>query len=253
MRSHVGNDARGAIALGETLEQRGSRSLAWAVHAFTASGAVVALLAVLAAARGEFTDAVLWMLVGLVIDAVDGTLARKVGVSFWLPDFDGRRLDDLVDFLGYVFVPALFLVWTDSVPHWAWAALPVLASAYGFSQGDAKSEDHFFVGFPSYWNVVAIYAWALPISPPVTVAWLIVLSFAVFVPFKYLYPSRMRFLFWTTNLGAVVWTAVIAAAISWPEELAHLHLIEFSLLYPAYYMAVSAWLGGMQRRARKET
>ncbi|MBW2240759.1 MAG: CDP-diacylglycerol O-phosphatidyltransferase [Deltaproteobacteria bacterium] len=236
--------------MGDELEQRGSRSLAWAVHAFTASGAVAALLAVLAAARGDFQASALWMLVSLSIDAVDGSLARKVGVSVWLPDFDGRRLDDIVDFLGYVFVPALFLVWTDSIPHWGFAALPILASAYGFSQGDAKSDDHFFVGFPSYWNVVAIYAWALPISQAVTVGWLIFLSIAVFVPLKYLYPSHMRYLFWTTNLGAGAWTCVVAAGIAWPEKLAHLHLIELSLLYPAYYIAVSLWLGGMQRRAR---
>ncbi|MCP5059257.1 MAG: CDP-diacylglycerol O-phosphatidyltransferase [bacterium] len=238
--------------MGDQLERKGSRSQAWAVHAFTASGAVASLLAVLAAARGDFQTAALWMLVSLSIDAVDGSMARKVGVSVWLPDFDGRRLDDIVDFLGYVFVPALFLVWTDSIPHWGFAALPILASAYGFSQGDAKSDDHFFVGFPSYWNVVAIYAWALPVSQVVTVGWLIFLSIAVFVPLKYIYPSHMRYLFWTTNLGAGAWTCVVAAAIAWPEKLAHLHLIELSLLYPAYYFAISLWLGGMQRRARKK-
>ena len=69
----------------------------------------------------------------------DGALARKVGVSRVLPGFDGRRLDDLVDFLNYVIVPAVFLVATGLLPHWAWAAAPVLASAYGFSHVQAKT------------------------------------------------------------------------------------------------------------------
>ncbi len=234
--------------MAEAQARKGSLALAWAVHALTASGAVVALVATLAAARGDLPAAALWMLVALAIDSVDGTLARAARVAELLPGFDGRRLDDLVDYLNYVIVPALFLVFAGCVPHWGWVALPVLASAYGFSQSDAKTEDHFFLGFPSYWNVVAIYAWALGLTPWVTVAWLVGLTIAVFVPLKYLYPSRMAFLFYTTNAGAALWTAVVAAAIAWPERLGHLHLIELSLLYPAYYVAVSIWLGGLQRR-----
>lgn len=226
--------------------------LAWGVHLFTASGAVVAVASTLAAARGDFDVAVLWMLFALFIDSVDGTLARRFRVKEFIPGFDGRTLDDLVDYLNYVIVPALFLVWADCVPHWSWAALPVLASAYGFSQTDAKTEDHFFLGFPSYWNVVAIYAWALDVTHGVMVAWLIALSVAVFVPLKYLYPSRMRFLFWLTNLGGMTWCLVVAAAVAFPDRLGGWPVIEASLLYPAYYVGVSMWLGGLQRRARKQ-
>jgi len=223
-------------------------ALAWAVHAFTASGAVVALAATLAAARGDFRVSALWMLVALAIDAVDGSLARRARVAEVLPSVDGRRLDDLVDYLNYVVVPALFLVWLGAVPHWLFTALPVLASAYGFSQNEAKTGDHFFLGFPSYWNVVAIYALSLDLSGPTMVAWLVGLSVAVFVPVKYLYPSRMRFLYWTTNGGALVWMAVMAAALAFPQRAERLHLVELSLLYPAYYVGLSLWLGGLQRR-----
>ncbi len=222
--------------------------LAWAVHAFTASGAVVAVAATLAAARGEFRVSALWMLVALAIDAVDGSLARRARVAEVLPAVDGRRLDDLVDYLNYVVVPALFLVWLGAVPHWLWTSLPLLSSAYGFSQNEAKTGDHFFLGFPSYWNVVAIYALTLEVSGTTMVAWLMGLSVAVFVPIKYLYPSRMRLLYWTTNGGALVWMALVAVALAFPERAGRLHLTELSLLYPAYYVALSLWLGGIQRR-----
>jgi phosphatidylcholine synthase len=188
------------------------------------------------------------MLLAMSIDAIDGTLARKARVAELIPSFDGRRLDDLVDYLNYVVVPALFLVWAGCVPHWAWTVLPVVASAYGFSQADAKTEDHFFLGFPSYWNVVAIYAYSLEISPPWLVAWLVGLSIAVFVPLKFVYPSQMRFLYWTTNLGALAWCLVLAATLAFPEPLAGAHLVELSLLYPAYYVGISIWLGGLRRR-----
>ena len=208
----------------------------------------MALLAILAAARGDFQASCLWMLLAMFIDSVDGTLARKARVAELLPSFDGGRLDDLVDFLNYVVVPCLFLVWADCVPHWSWAALPAVASAYGFSQADAKTEDHFFLGFPSYWNVVAIYAWTLEVSHPWMVAWLVGLSFSVFVPLKYLYPSRMRVLYWTTNLGGLIWSGTVATAIAFPERFMDLPLIELSLVYPVYYVVVSMWLGGLQRR-----
>ena len=224
-------------------------AFAWSVHAITASGAVIALLTAVAASRGEFEEAILWMLLALFVDSVDGTLARRARVKELIPSFDGRTLDDIVDFLNYVIVPALFMIWAGSVPHWGWAALPVVASAYGFSQADAKTDDHFFLGFPSYWNVVAIYAYTLDVSGAAMVAWLVGLSVAVFVPLKYLYPSRMRFLFWTTNLGGLIWSWVVAFAIAFPDRVGDFPLIKLSLLYPAYYVAVSIWLGGMQRRS----
>jgi len=221
--------------------------LAWGVHLLTASGAVIGVVSLLAIAAGDFNRAALLMLAALAIDSVDGTLARRVGVSEVLPEVDGRRLDDLVDYLNYVIVPAVFLVWSGGVSSWGWAALPVLASAYGFSQAQAKTEDHFFLGFPSYWNVVAIYVWALEVTPGVAAAWLTGLSAAVFVPIKYVYPSHMTVLLRTTNLGAGVWVLVLAAAIAFPERLGHLPLIKLSLAYPLYYVGISLWLGGLRR------
>lgn len=222
--------------------------MAWSVHGLTASGAVVAILALLAAAAGDFREAALWMLLALAIDSVDGTLARRARVSEVLPGIDGRRLDDIVDYLNFVVVPAVFLVWSGVVPHWLFAALPVAASAYGFSQADAKTPDHFFLGFPSYWNVVALYLWKLELSPEAAAAWIAGLSAAVFVPLKYVHASRMTRLARTTNLAAAVWIAVLAAAIAWPERLGRWPIVELSLLYPAYYLGLSLWLGGLGGR-----
>jgi phosphatidylcholine synthase len=143
---------------GAAAAQTARRARAFGVHVFTASGAIVALLAMRATAAGDLDQAVLWMLAALFIDGIDGTLARRWDVGRLVPQVDGRRLDDIVDYLNYVVVPAFFLIQAELVPAWAWVALPVLASAYGFARSDAKTADHYFLGFPSYWNVVAIYA-----------------------------------------------------------------------------------------------
>jgi len=228
-----------------------ARAAAWAVHVFTASGAVVGLLALLAAAAGDFRAAALWMVLALAIDGVDGTLARQARVKEVVPGIDGRRLDDIIDYLNYVVVPVAFLYWLGAIDSPLVAAAPILASAYGFSQADAKTDDHFFVGFPSYWNVVAIYVWAFEFGSGVTAALLLLLSAAVFVPLKYVYPSQMRSLWWSTNLGAGVWTLVVAAAIALPAFAAGWHLWEVSLLYPAWYVALSFWMGGLAHRENR--
>ncbi len=222
--------------------------LAWGVHLFTASGAVVGVLALLAIHVGDLRAAVLWMLLAMAIDSLDGSMARAVGVSRLLPHFDGRRLDDIVDYLNYAIVPCVFLVAGGMLPHWWAAAPPILASAYGFSQVEAKTQDDFFLGFPSYWNVIAIQAWLLEV-PPLPLA-VIVAGFAllVFVPLKYVYPSKMR-AFKRTTYGL---TAAAAAAVAWcalePERARELRVPELTLLYPAWYFGISLWLGGFAQR-----
>jgi phosphatidylcholine synthase len=224
------------------------RWLAWGIHLFTASGALVGILALLAIERGDLQRAALLMLLAMAIDSLDGSMARAVGVARLLPRFDGRRLDDIVDYLNYVVVPCVFLVAGGLVPHWAAVAPPILASAYGFSQVDAKTEDDFFLGFPSYWNVIAIYAWLLEPDPATTAAIVAGFSALVFVPFRYVYPSKLRVLRRTTY----ALTAAAAVAITWavlaPERARALRVPEVMLLYPAWYFGLSFWLGGLRRR-----
>lgn len=220
------------------------RAAAWGVHAYTASGAVIAFLALAAVGEQRFADVFRWLGVALAIDCTDGTLARAVGVKRVLPYYDGARLDDIVDYLTYVMVPVMMLYEAGFFPagHTRWvAAGPLLASAYGFCRSDAKTDDHYFRGFPSYWNVVAFYAYALRISPDVTAAWVLILSLLVFAPVKFLYPSRApRFRDLSLGLGAV-WGGVMTYAV-WTLPETPALLLWASLAYPAYYCGMSFWL-----------
>jgi phosphatidylcholine synthase len=214
---------------------------AWGVHLLTASSAPAGVLAILAAERGEAATAMGWMAYTIAIDSIDGTLARAVGVKTVLPFFDGTRLDDLVDYFTYVIVPALFLLHVDVLPARAAvpvALCPVLASAYGFCRTDAKTSDHYFTGFPSYWNVVAFYLYTLGWPRAVNAAVLVLFSLAVFVPIRYVYPSRTTTLRGVTIALGVVW----GAAVLW--ALAHLDrvpraLVLASLAFPVYYVGLS--------------
>ncbi len=210
---------------------------AWGVHLYTASSAVFGVWTILAMFEHEYRLAIYLMLLTLVIDSTDGALARAVKVRERTPRFDGRRLDDIVDFFTYVLVPSCLLVEADLLPHPMWVAVPVLASCYGFSQTDAKTEDNCFLGFPSYWNVVAIYGYLMEVQPDTLLAIVLVLSAGVFVPLRYLYPSRTRFLRPLTLAVLGVWII----AFSWiavrpdPDPL----WLRVSLLGPAYYMGLS--------------
>ena len=125
---------------------------AWLVHLYTASGALAGFFSTLAIFAGDYRQALLWMVAATFIDATDGVLARRARVKERTPGFDGGRLDDIVDYVTFVFVPALFLYQSGALPYgWAGgvAAAILLSSAYGFAAADAKTNDHFFTGFPS--------------------------------------------------------------------------------------------------------
>ncbi len=220
-------------------------ALAWSVHLLTASGTVVAYLAWCAIVAGRFGHAFRWLAVAMLIDCVDGTFARAVEVKRVLPFFDGTKLDDVIDYLTYVFLPVVLLrearLLPDGVVGLACAAVALLASAYGFCRTDAKTADHYFRGFPSYWNVVAFYALALRLSPAATAAWVVALGALIFAPLKFLYPSRApRFRRLTLALGAA-WGALMVPTV-WLTPDAPAALVWASLLYPAYYVGMSFWL-----------
>ena len=221
-----------------------SLGLAWLVHLYTALGAVAAFFSVLAIEQGDFRQALFLMALAVVIDASDGTLARAARVKELIPWFDGDLLDELVDYFNYVIVPCLFLVRAGLLPpHDAWwlAPLPLLASAYGFCQKNAKTADYFFLGFPSYWNILVFYLYLLKTPLWVNAFLVIGLSALVFVPIKYIYPSRSpRFRIQTNLLGAM-WALIIFYLIyALPESSPALAFA--TLIFPAYYTALSLWL-----------
>ena len=164
---------------------------AMGVHLLTASGAVFGFFALLEIQRENLALAMVFMLASLAIDSIDGLMARRLAVEEFAPQIDGRRLDDIVDYLNFVIVPCVFMWQASSVLAPAWLAIPILASAFGFSQKHAKTDDNFFLGFPSYWNVLAFYLWLLDFSALAGTLWIVGLGIAVFIPYKYLYPSRL--------------------------------------------------------------
>jgi len=255
---------------------RGVRqALAWGVHLYTALGLVCAAaiaVCVVEGSAGSFRAAFAWMLVACLIDATDGALARAASVKKVLPGFDGRRLDDIIDFLTFTFLP-LFLLWRAEVlpPGWqAWLLVPLIASAYGFCQTDIKTADGYFLGFPSYWNLVAFYLYALhtyvaPLPPGMVVAVLVGLAVLTFVPTRYLYPSQRGRLNQVTCLLGGVW-AVVLLVVLWrlpggpervpervPERAADgltRGLLVASLAFPVYYLGMSFVVDRRLRRSR---
>jgi phosphatidylcholine synthase len=222
---------------------------AWSVHLYTAMGLVVsgAIVCNLVSDQpNRFRNAFLLMALGIAIDATDGWFARRVRVKDVLPGFDGRRLDDLVDFLNYTFLPLLLIYQAGLLPaaQSAWLLVPLVASAYGFCQVSAKTEDGYFLGFPSYWNLVAFYIYAL--APPTwaTLALLVVFSVLTFVPTRYLYPTQPGSLNrFSAALGAVWGAFLVSIVWNWtdkPHDADRAQgLISLSLAYPVYYLVVS--------------
>jgi phosphatidylcholine synthase len=228
------------------------KAFAWLVHAYTAAGLLAAAAMAVFIVRGgddSFRWAFMMMVVATAIDSTDGWLARKARVKEVLPDFDGRTLDDLTDFHTYTSMPLLLMWRAQILPgHFAWFLLvALLASAYGFSRADAKTPDGFFLGFPSYWNVVAFYLYLL--SPP---AWfsasvVIVCSILTFVPMRYLYMTRGGPFAKVMLATGTVWAAMTAVIILRPaSERRTLGLI--SLAYPLLYVALS-WIVTASRKS----
>ena len=215
--------------------------LAWLVHAYTASGAVLALLSLSAITLGRFRTAFVLLFWAVIVDSTDGWLARAADVSRRTPGFDGRRLDDLIDYLTYVFVPGFLIhaagLLPSAVSLWI-VAFVLLSSAYGFSHVEAKTPDHLFTGFPSYWNIAAFYLYAAGLPRPANAAILAALATLVFLPIRYVYPSRTPTLLWFTNAFCVVWGAVVLWMI-WRLPDVSGRLLAGSLAFPVYYAALS--------------
>lgn len=218
------------------------RAFAWAVHFYTALGAALGLLAIHFAAVGDFRSAFIAMAIATAIDSSDGPLARWFKVKARVPTFDGALLDNIVDFLTYTVAPVFLVLRAGLVradfAGLALAAFVVVASAYGFCQKEAKTEDNYFLGFPSYWNLVAFYLYCLNL--PLWMNYAVLLGFALltFVPIKYIYPNRTEPLRPLTIALGLVWGVVtLALLLSLPEV--NSALLYASLGFVAYYLIAS--------------
>jgi len=215
---------------------------AWGVHFYTALGAVIGFLALEATSRGRFGLAFGWMALATFIDSTDGALARRVRVKQVLPQFDGALLDNIVDYLTFVVVPIVLAYQAGLVPAGAWGlficSLPLLASGYQFCQVDAKTDDDFFKGFPSYWNIVVFYLYVLQTPPWINIGALVLFSILVFVPILYLYPSKNPTARRTTWALGAIWAAcTIALLAQFPTP--SLTLAWLSTFFPIYYVGLS--------------
>ena len=222
---------------------------AWLVHIYTSLGTICAFFGTLAVFEGEYRASFLWMVLATAIDSTDGLFARRARVKEMLPGFDGARLDDIIDYLTFVFLPLLLLYHSGCLPsRWApaVASTVLLSSAYGFGSTDAKTSDHFFTGFPSYWNVAALYLYAAALPPRINAVVLLLLSALVFVRIGYVYPSRLPVLRTTTVTLGLVWGVLVVAIIMTLPDVSG-WLLAVSLFYPVYYTVLSLVLQG--RRA----
>ena len=224
---------------------------AWAVHVYTAIGAALAMVTVMAAIEGDTVRA-LWLgLAAMVVDGTDGALARQLQVKRLVPWFDGALLDNIVDYLTYAFTP-MVLLWTtgylgDGALATVLAVVPLLASAYQFCRVDAKTADHLFLGFPSYWNVVAFYIVVFDLDVPAVAVLLAVCAVLVFVPVGYVYPSRTVLLRRLTLGLTALWLvsyAVLLSQVPSPDAL----WLAVSLAYVVYYVGLSLYLTARRPR-----
>ncbi len=224
---------------------------AWFVHFYTALGLVMALLATLAISRGRAFEAALWIALAMAIDGTDGNMARAWEVKKYAPTFDGRKLDDITDYLTYTFIPVFFMHQFAIVSGgWRWTLFAVLlASAYGFCNTRAKTEDGFFTGFPSYWNAVALYLFWLQFPNWLSGTLLLVLALFTFIPMKFISFNQTRPLRKTDRILFAVWAVVLVYLLANFEAPDH-RMLYFSLFYPVFYFAASAWLHWQTGRSR---
>ncbi len=230
---------------------RSRRVAGWAVHLYTALGSVIGLLALLAGARGDVQEAFLWLCAALAVDASDGALARLVGVKEVVPEYDGAELDDIVDYLNFVVVPVFLMLQMGLLSGplgYATGGAALLSSAYRFCHADAKTPDHFFTGFPSYWNIVAFYLFVFDVGPGVGALVIGVLAVLVFAPLRFVYPSRTIFLRPLTLGLGLVWSVLgLMTLASLPERATG--LAAASLFYPIYYTGLSLYMQSTGKHA----
>ncbi len=221
------------------------------VHALTASGAGCGLVALVAAAEGREKAAFLWLCVALAIDGIDGPLARTFDVRRLVPSIDGALLDNVVDYLTYVVVPAVLVHRSGLLPagtDLVAAAWMCIVSAVQFAHVEAKTKDGLFRGFPSCWNVVALYLVVLRPAPAISLGLIALLGALSFAPVYCVYPNRLSVLRRTTIALTAAWLVSLVLIVSRLPSSAP-WLTGLSLAYVAYYAALSLALTLRRRTA----
>ncbi|MEO1346180.1 MAG: CDP-alcohol phosphatidyltransferase family protein [Pseudomonadota bacterium] len=204
---------------------------ALSVHLFTATGAVFAMLAMLAAVDEKWSLMFLWLVVAFFVDGIDGPLARHYEVKRYAPQFDGNLLDMIIDYLTYIFIPAFALFKSGLLPGWTgWVAIIIITftSVMYLADTRMKTKDNSFSGFPACWNMVVLVAFAIEPNFWITLVWVTALAITMFIPFKFVHPVRTERWRVITLPMALAWT-FFAGWAAWvdfhPESWAHWGLV----------------------------
>ena len=224
---------------------------AFGVHCYTCLGLVLACLAVLALEDHNVRAFLIYLWLAVFVDATDGAIARSFEVKKVYPSFHGERLDDIVDYITYVFLPALGLIKFGVLPgNLAFIAfLPLMASAYGFCQERSKTEES-FVGFPSYWNIIFFYLYIFSVPFLGVVSIIVLFSVLVFVPVHYIYPSKTKKMRQTTIFLSVLYAAAVGGVCAFPHAAWAEEVALASLLFPGYYFVLSGVYNFSKHRVR---
>jgi phosphatidylcholine synthase len=212
-----------------------ARLKALSVHLLTGTGAVLAMLAMLAASDEKWSLMFLWLVVALIVDGIDGPLARRYHVKANWPTYDGVLLDLIIDYLTYVFIPAFALFKSDLLPGWTgWCAIIVItyASAIYFCDTRMKTKDNSFAGFPACWNMVVLVLFALKPGPLTVLVIVLALAVTMFTNLKFIHPVRTDRWHWL-NIGMALGWVGFAGWAAWvdfdPKTWAHWGLVVTSL------------------------
>lgn len=216
------------------------KAAAYGVHLFTALGAGLGLWALILTYNGYYQETVWVLAVAAIIDSVDGALARLTQTKEHAPFIDGALMDNIVDFITWTIAPLLWIFATMSIPVWV-LLICAIASVFGFSNTRAKTEDHFFLGFPSYWNIVVFYIFLLNLPTVFASAILLMFAFVTFLPIKFVYPSRTQYLRPLTLILGALFTLQLLAMLYYFDQSSPL-LIYSSFIFPFYYFGLSFYV-----------
>lgn len=168
---------------------------AMSVHLLTASGAVFAMFALLAAAQENWNTMFLWLIVAFIVDGIDGPLARKFDVITHAPRYDGSLLDLIVDYMTYAFIPAFALYWSEILPGWlglCTIGIITFTSAIYFVDTNMKNKEHYFVGFPGCWNMFVLVVFVTNLDKIFIITGVIILSTSMFLPLLFIHPTKTK-------------------------------------------------------------
>ena len=195
---------------------------AWAVHGFTGSGAVLGFLSIISILNNDLVGAFLWLGLALLIDGIDGTIARKIDVTNKTPNIDGSTLDNVIDYLNYVIIPALMIYWFQFVPIGWEIIIPsgmFLVSLYTFANLNMKTSDFYFSGFPAVWNIVVLYFYILGTNEWINLFVIIFFYVLTFIPIKFIHPLRVKKLRNISIFATILWSATTLKLVTTNPEI----------------------------------